>query len=49
MVRHTPFMNSSIIKMDDVWGYGKQNKQDKWWFDLEDVDGVIGIPAGVNE
>jgi len=27
--------------MDDAWGYGKQNKKDKWWFDLEEVDGTI--------
>ncbi len=36
MVKHTPWLDKSLIKMDDIWGYGKQTKRDKWWFDLED-------------
>jgi reductive dehalogenase len=44
MVRNTPFLDSFIVKMDDVWGYGKQNIRKKWWFDLEEVDGVIQTP-----
>ncbi len=32
MVGHTPFLDKLIIKMDDIWGYGKQNKKDKWWW-----------------
>lgn len=43
-VKHFPFLNSSIVKMDDIWGYGKQDKNYKWWFDLEEVDGAIKIP-----
>jgi hypothetical protein len=27
--------------MDDVWGYKKQVQRDKWWFDMEVVDGVF--------
>ena len=38
MVSHTPFMNRFIIKMDDVWGYPKQDFDDKWWFDPVDRD-----------
>jgi len=49
MIRHTPFLDKPIIKMDDIWGYGKQDKKDKWWFDLEEVDGVIKIPTGVHD
>ncbi|MBA7679793.1 3-chloro-4-hydroxyphenylacetate reductive dehalogenase [subsurface metagenome] len=45
MVKHTPFMNRLIVKMDDVWGYGRQDIRDKWWFDLEDIDGVLQIPG----
>jgi len=45
MVQHTPFLDKLIIKMDDIWGYGKQNKKDKWWFDLEEIDGVLQTPA----
>ncbi len=33
MVRHTPFMNGLIIKMDDICGYGKVDLDKKWWFD----------------
>ena len=46
MVRHTPFVDKLIIKADDIFGYGKQDERDKWWFDLEAVDGVIGLPRG---
>jgi len=38
MVSHTPFMNRFIIKIDDIWGYGKQDFDDKWWFDPVDRD-----------
>jgi reductive dehalogenase len=44
MVKNSPFLDKFIVKMDDVWGYGKQDKRYKWWFDLEDVDGVLQVP-----
>lgn len=44
MVKHTPSLDKLIIKMDDIWGYGKQVKKDKWWFDLEDIDAKLQIP-----
>ena len=44
MVNHAPFLEKFLIKMDDIWGYGKQDIRSKWWFDLEDVDGVLQIP-----
>ena len=44
MVKHAPFLDRFMVKMDGVWSYGKQDKKHKWWFDLEDVDGVIQIP-----
>jgi hypothetical protein len=25
-------------------GYGKAHGEDQWWFDLEDVDGVVQVP-----
>ena len=25
-------------------GYGKPNYEDKWWLDLEEVDGVMTVP-----
>ncbi len=44
MVRKTPALDNFIVKMDDVWGYGRQDKRYKWWYDMEDVDGVLKIP-----
>ena len=44
LVQHAPLLDSFIVKMDDVWGYGKQDKRDKWWFDLEDISGAPPIP-----
>ncbi len=48
MIGHTPVLDRLIVKMDDAWGYGKQNKRDKWWFDLEEVDGTITTPTRVD-
>jgi reductive dehalogenase len=47
MVQHTPFMNDFIVKMDGLSGYGKQNIKNKWWFDLEDIDGVVQVPKNI--
>ena len=44
MVRHKPLMDKFIVKMDDVWGYGKADRRFKWWFDLKDVEGILKIP-----
>jgi ferredoxin len=49
MVKHAPFLDGLMVKMDDVWGYGKQDKRYKWWLDLEEVDGVIKIPDKSNQ
>ena len=44
MANHTPFLDRFLVKMDDIWGYSKQDKRYKWWFDLEEVGGVIKVP-----
>lgn len=44
MVKHAPFLDGLMVKMDDTWGYGKVDKRHKWWFDLEDIDGVLKVP-----
>jgi reductive dehalogenase len=44
MAMHTPWLDSLLVKMDDIWGYGKQHEEKKWWFDLEEIDGVLQIP-----
>jgi len=33
MIDHTPFMNGPIIKMDDIFGYGRPDKDRAWWFE----------------
>jgi len=45
MTKHTPFLDRFIVKMDGLWGYGKQDRRDKWWLDLEEIDGVLQTPA----
>jgi ferredoxin len=44
MVKHMPFTDKFLVKMDDTWGYGKQDNRYKWWFDMEDVDGELKVP-----
>jgi reductive dehalogenase len=44
MIERNPFLDKLFVKMDDVWGYGKQDKRDKWWFDLEYVENVLRSP-----
>ena len=47
MVLNTPWMGKLLIKMDDFMGYSKQKTMDKWWFDLEEVDGIIREPTRI--
>jgi reductive dehalogenase len=35
------------VWMDDLLGYGKQNLEDKWWYDLEEIEGVFRVPKKV--
>ncbi len=44
MTMHFPGLDKFLIKMDGVMGYGKQHNENKWWFDLEDIDGVLHVP-----
>jgi len=37
-------MRKIMVRLDDLLGYGKQDISDKWWFDLEEVDGLIKTP-----
>lgn len=45
-VRHSSLARSIAVWADDLLGYGKPKLEDKWWFDLEGVDGVLRIPKG---
>ena len=33
MIKHTPWLDSFLVKMDDLFGYGKQEKAGKYWAD----------------
>jgi reductive dehalogenase len=44
-VRHSALARSIAISADDLMGYGKPKPENKWWFDLEDVDGILQIPT----
>ena len=43
-MRHSALARSLAIKFDDLLGYGKPHYEDKWWLDLEEVDGIIDVP-----
>jgi len=44
-VRHSSLARSLSVWADDFLGYGKPHPEEKWWLDLEDVDGVLKVPA----
>jgi len=35
------------VWMDDLLGYGRQNVEDKWWYDLEEIEGIFQVPEKV--
>jgi len=35
------------VWMDDLLGYGRQHVEDKWWYDLEGVEGIFQAPEKV--
>jgi reductive dehalogenase len=43
-MRHSSAARSLAIWGDDLMGYGKPHPDRQWWFDLEEVDGVIQVP-----
>ncbi|HEX2965452.1 MAG TPA: reductive dehalogenase [Syntrophorhabdaceae bacterium] len=45
-MRRSAVARSLAIKADDLMGYGKPDYANKWWLDLEDVegDGVLVVP-----
>ncbi len=50
-MRHIPFARRFAIWGDDLLGYGKPKIENKWWLDLEEVDGVLRVPerAGIRK
>ena len=48
-VRNISMARRSIIWADNFIGYGKPKLENKWWFDLEEVDGVLRVPSRAGE
>lgn len=46
-MRKSAFARSMAIKADDLLGYGRPHPEDQWWFDLEDIDGVLQVPRRI--
>jgi len=44
-VRNSSLARSIAVRADDLLGYGKPKPENKWWLDLEDVDGALQIPS----
>lgn len=47
-VDHSSLARKFAIKADTILGYGKAQEEEKWWFDLEEVDGIVGLPRHEN-
>ena len=43
-MRNIPFARRYAVWGDELLGYDKPKLEHKWWFDLEDVDGVLETP-----
>ena len=43
-VEHFSPARKIAIKADSILGYGKEHEAEKWWFDLEEIDGILTFP-----
>jgi len=48
-MRNIPIARNFGAWGDDLMGYGKPKLENKWWYDLEDVDGVLQVPKHSGE
>jgi reductive dehalogenase len=44
-MRHFPFARGYAVWGDELFGYDKPKLENKWWLDLEIVDGAFKIPS----
>jgi len=44
-MRNIPMARRYAVWGDDLLGYGQPKKENKWWLDLEEVDGKLTIPS----
>jgi reductive dehalogenase len=43
-MRHIPPARHLAVRGDELFGYTKPKLKNKWWLDLEDVDGELRVP-----
>ena len=43
-VERSVIASKLLLWMDDFMGYGKPMQKDKWWFDLEEINGKLYVP-----
>jgi hypothetical protein len=43
-MRNIPITRRIGIWADDLLGYGNPKLENKWWYDLEEVDGALRAP-----
>jgi hypothetical protein len=43
-MRNIPSLRRVGIWADDVFGYGKPKDNQKWWLDIERVNGIMQVP-----
>lgn len=46
---HVPFTRKFAVWGDTLLGYDKPNLKNKWWLDLEDVNGALEVPKHAGE
>ena len=44
-MRNIPVARNFAVWGDELLGYNQPNLKNKWWLDLEDVDGELVVPA----
>ncbi len=44
-MRHFPFARRYAVWGDELLGYDNPKLENKWWLDLEIVDGAFKIPS----
>ena len=47
-MRNIPFFRRLGVWGDDLLGYGKPKRENKWWLDLERVDAEFKIPKNID-
>ena len=45
LIPRAPILNGAFVKLDALLGSGRPNRDERWWLDLEEVDGEHRIPG----